>query len=238
MNEHDDDLARALGRSLDTIPVADPDVALARVTARSRVVKRRRTAVRASAAVAVAAVVGAVWLGARTPGTTQVDTVDTPSVPTAPTTGTDGTSPTTPVTTGTPTSSVTSVPASTPSSVPQPTVTAPPTAPAGSTAGGTAPATTAGGSVPPPAAPTTQAPPPSSGPQTYGGLGGQVTVRVNAGNLVLVGVQPSPGFVVTDQKAEPDDVEVRFEGAAGRTRVRIRMENGVLSPEVREDGPS
>lgn len=235
MTEQHDDLARALGRSLDSIAVADPDVALAHVTARSRVVRRRRLAVRAGAAVAVAAVVGAVWLGARTPGTTQVDTVDTPSIPTAPTTGTGTTSPTTPVTTGRPSATTaTSVHAVSPTSAPR----TPATAPTGSTAGGTAPATTAGASVPPPAAPTTQPPPPSSGPQTYGGLGGQVTVRVAAGNLVLVGVRPSPGYAVTDQKAEPDEVEVRFEGAAGRTRVRIRMEGGALSPEVEENGPS
>ena len=105
MNQHDDELTRALGRSLDCIAVGDPDAALARVTARSRVVRRRRTAVRAGAALAVAAVVGAVWLGARPPGSTQVDTVDSPSVATAPNPGTDGTSPAAPVTTG-PTSTV------------------------------------------------------------------------------------------------------------------------------------
>ncbi len=50
-------------------------------------------------------------------------------------------------------------------------------------------------------------------------------------------MRPSPGFAVAEQKAEPDDVEVRFEGAAGRTRVRIRLQNGVVSPEVQENGP-
>ncbi len=117
MTEHDDELSRALGRSLDTIPVADSDAALARVTARSRVVRRRRIAVRAGASLAVAAVIGAVWLGARPPGSTQVDTVDSPSIATAPRTGTDGTSPTTPVTTAGPASTVaTSVVATTPPS--------------------------------------------------------------------------------------------------------------------------
>ena len=234
MNQHDDELTRALGRSLDSIAVGDPDAALARVTARSRVVRRRRTAVRAGAALAVAAVVGAVWLGARPPGSTQVDTVDSPSVATAPNPGTDGTSPAAPVTTG-PTSTVatsvaTTVPTSaTPSSVP-------PAATPNPAVGSGGPAPTAA-TVAPTAAPTTQSPPPSSGPQTYGGLGGQVTVRVDAGNLVLVSVRPSAGYAVAEQKAEPDDVEVRFEGAAGRTRVRVRLENGVVSPEVQENGP-
>jgi hypothetical protein len=230
MNEHEDDLSRVLGRSLDSIPVADPDAALARVTARSRVVRRRRLAVRAGAAVAAVAVVGAVWLGARPPGSTQVDTVDSPSIATSPRTGTEGSGPSTPVTTGRPTSTVaTSVTVSALTSAP--TSSAPP-APVGP-----GPTTSAPSAAPPPAAPTTQAPPPSSGPQTYGGLGGQVTVRVDAGNLVLVSVRPAAGFAVTEQRARPDDVEVRFEGPSGRTRVRIRLEGGVLSPEVREDGP-
>jgi hypothetical protein len=234
VNEHEDDLGRALGRSLETIPVADPDAALARVTARSRVVRRRRLAVRAGAAIAAAVVVGAVWLGARPPGSTQVDTVDTPSIATAPRTGTDGTSPSTPVTTGGPASTVvTSVPASVATTaLPSSTPSAPPSSggAAPSAAPSAAPPTAAGSSAP--------APPPSSGPQTYGGVGGQVTVRVDAGNLVLVSVRPAAGYTVAEQKARPDDVEVRFEGPAGRTRVRIRLDGGVVSPEVREEGPS
>ncbi len=233
MNQHDDELTRALGRSLDTIPVGDPDAALARVTARSRIVRRRRAAVRAGAALAVAAVVGAVWLGARPPGSTQVDTVDSPSIATTPSPGTDGTSPATPATTG-PTSTVTtSVATTVPTSATPSSPVVSPSTPAVSSGG---PAPTAA-TVAPTAAPTTQSPPPSSGPQTYGGLGGQVTVRVDAGNLVLVSVRPSAGYAVAEQKAETDDIEVRFEGAAGRTRVRIRMQNGVVSPEVQENGP-
>ena len=232
MNEHENDLARALGRSLDTIPVADPDAALARVTARSRVVRRRRMAVRAGAALAAAAVVAAVWLGARPPGSTQVDTVDTPSIATAPRTGTDGTNPSTPVTTGGAVSTVaTSVTASAPTSTP----TLPSTPPPSAAQTVPPPATTV---TPPTAAPSSAPPPPpSSGPQTYGGLGGQVTVRVDAGNLVLVSVRPAAGYVVAEQRARPDDVEVRFEGSAGRTRVRIRLDGGVVSPEVQENGP-
>jgi hypothetical protein len=232
MNEHEDALARALGRSLDTIPVADPDAALARVTARSRVVRRRRLAVRAGAALAAAAVVAAVWLGARPPGSTQVDTVDSPSIATAPRTGTDGTNPSTPVMTGGPASTVaTSVTGSVPTSTP----TAPSTPPPSAAGTVPPPATTV---TPPTAAPpSAPPPPPSSGPQTYGGLGGQVTVRVDAGNLVLVSVQPAAGYVVAEQRARPDDVEVRFEGPAGRTRVRIRLDAGVVSPEVQENGP-
>jgi hypothetical protein len=234
VNEHEDDLGRALGRSLETIPVADPDAALARVTARSRVVRRRRLAVRAGAAIAAAVVVGAVWLGARPPGSTQVDTVDTPSIATAPRPGTDGTSPSTPVTTGGPASTVvTSVTASVATTAPPPSTPSAPPSSAGaapSAAPSAAPPTAAQSSAP--------SPPPSSGPQTYGGVGGQVTVRVDAGNLVLVSVRPAAGYTVAEQKARPDDVEVRFEGPAGRTRVRIRLDGGVVSHEVREEGPS
>jgi hypothetical protein len=232
VNEHDDDLARALGRSLDTIPVADPDGALARVTARSRVVRRRRMAVRAGAAVAAAVVVLAVWLGARPPGSTQVDTVDTPSIPTAPRTVTDGTSPGTPVSTGPSSTVVSSVPTSVPTTAPPSSA---PSAPQASA--GTIPSSAPAAAAPTAAPSSAPSPPPSSGPQTYGGVGGQVTVRVDAGNLVLVSVQPAAGYTVAEQRARPDDVEVRFEGPAGRTRVRIRMNDGVVSPEVQEDGP-
>jgi hypothetical protein len=62
-------------------------------------------------------------------------------------------------------------------------------------------------------------------------------VRVDAGSLVLVSARPAAGYVVAEQKARPDDVEVRFEGPAGRTRVRVRLIEGVVSPEVQEDGP-
>jgi hypothetical protein len=233
MNQHDDELTRALGRSLDTIPVGDPDAALARVTARSRVVRRRRIAVRAGATLAVAAVVGAVWLGARPPGSTQVDTVDSPSIATAPRPGTDGTSPAAPATTGPTSTAATSVATTAPTSA-VPSSAAAPSTPAVNSGG---PAPTAATVAPPTAAPTTQSPPPSSGPQTFGGLGGQVTVRVDAGNLVLVSVRPSAGYAVAEQKADPDDVEIRFEGTAGRTRVRVRLANGVVSPEVQENGP-
>jgi hypothetical protein len=171
-------------------------------------------------------------MGARPPDSTQVDTVDSPSIATAPRTGTDGTSPSTPVTTGGPASTVaTSVTASVPTSAP--TV---PGTPAQSSAGTVPPVAT---TVAPPTAAPSSSPtaPPSSGPQTYGGLGGQVTVRVDAGNLVLVSVRPTAGYTVAEQRARPDDVEVRFEGPAGRTRVRIRLDGGVVSPEVQEDGP-
>ena len=112
-----------------------------------------------------------------------------------------------------------------------PAVTAPP-------AGG--PAGTPSPTAPPTAAAPTAAPPvtapPSSGPTTYRGIGGTVTVRVDAGSLVLVSAAPTSGFVISEQRTAPDEIEVRFEGPSTRTRIRVRLDHGLASGEVQEEG--
>ena len=62
-------------------------------------------------------------------------------------------------------------------------------------------------------------------------------MRVDAGNLVLVSVRPTAGYTVAEQRARPDDVEVRFEvrragrgygsgWTAGSCRPRFRGRTG------------
>ena len=76
--------------------------------------------------------------------------------------------------------------------------------------------------------------PPATGPTTYSGIGGQVTVRVDGGALVLLGVQPTPGYTVAEQKVQPSEIEVRFENASARTRIRLRLKDGAVEAEVQE----
>ena len=108
----------------------------------------------------------------------------------------------------------------TPSSDPAPA--APPAGPPAPTA---APVSVAG--------PTTVVPP-ATGPTTYSGIGGQVTVRVDGGALVLLAVQPTPGYAVAEQKVQPSEIEVRFENASAWTRIRVRLKDGAVEAEVQE----
>jgi hypothetical protein len=75
----------------------------------------------------------------------------------------------------------------------------------------------------------------TSPPATYRGTGGAVTARITGGVLQLVSSQAAPGYVVTEQKADATEIEVRFEGLAGRTRIVLRLENGRISPEIDEN---
>src|SRR6185503_15513292 len=117
-------------------------------------------------------------------------------------------------------SALTSVPATT--LVPTTIVPVPSTSP-----GATAPIATAPAAGPSPTAPPTA--PPSSGPTTWRGVGGAVTARVDAGALVLVDAAPTTGYVISEQRTAPDEIEVRFEGPGGRTRIRVRLDQGQAS---------
>ena len=168
------------------------------------------------------------WLIVRPPGATQVDTVDSPSTASS---LVGSTTPTTQVGTTTPSTSPTTSVTAPPSSLPDTTAATVPT--------GVAPPVVTSGSTTPTSAgpPATSPPPPSAGPSTYGGVGGQVTVRVDAGSLVLVDVQATSGYAVTEQKTSSSEIEVAFEDSAGhRTRVKIRLQDGQVSAEVQEDG--
>ena len=223
MTEPDDDLAALLGRSLDRLPAGDADAALAAVTTRSRVRRRRRAAARMGGMVAAVGAIVAVWLMVRPVDRSEVHMVDSPTTPPAVVTSPPTTIPssTVPATTVAPT---TILPV--PSTGPAATV---PGALPGATSP-TSPPTAAEPTAPPASAP------PSSGPTTYRGIGGSVTARVNAGALVLVGATPTGGYAITEQRTAPDEIEVRFEGPSGRTRIRVRLDNGRPSGEVQEEG--
>jgi hypothetical protein len=230
MTEPDADLARLLGRSVERIPAGDPDAALAAVTGRSRVRRRRRAAARAGAIVAAVGAVAVVWLMAGPPERSQVDTVDSPTSPSSVAT--------TPAPSAVPTTApAATVPSSAPSTIASPTTSVVPTAPPSA-----APGSTAAPTATPPAPPTapSTAPisttPPSSGPRTWSGVGGAVTVRLDAGSLVLVSANPIGGYVITEQKVAADEIEVRFEDSTSRTRIRVRLDHGQLVGEVQEEG--
>ena len=222
MTEPDDDLAALLGRSADRLPIGDADAALDAVIARSRVRRRRRAAARMGAVVAAVGAVIAVWLMVRPPDRSDVHTVDSPTTPPSVVTSpsTIALPSTLPATTVVPTTIL-----------PVPTTSPAVTAPPAGTTSPTAPPTAAA----PTAAPPVTAPP-SSGPTTYRGIGGTLTVRVDAGSLVLVSAAPTSGFVISEQRTAPDEIEVRFEGPSTRTRIRVRLDHGLASGEVQEEG--
>ena len=59
---------------------------------------------------------------------------------------------------------------------------------------------------------------------------------MDAGALVLVNAAPTTGFVISEQRTAPDEIEVRFEGPGARTRIRVRLDHGQASGEVQESG--
>ena len=87
-------------------------------------------------------------------------------------------------------------------------------------------------SVPPPTVPpttTTVAPNPI---HTYESPGGTVTVRFGRGALTLVSAPPAPGYTVEIHDEQADEIEVRFHSLNGEWRIRVRVENGALVPEI------
>jgi uncharacterized membrane protein YgcG len=204
VTEPDDELVRALRQAADPVAPVDTEAALSRVRSRSLVVRRRRATVSGAALVVAGVAFGSIWLASRPADQTQVDTVSSPTSPISST-----------------------LPTTVPTTLATTTPTAPPTI--GPTAPGASP-------VPAPSVPTqtTTSPRSASGPVTFRGAGGSVTARVQGGVLQLLSVQPAAGYRVSEQRVDPDEIEVRFESDAGRTQVKLRLEQGRISPEVDE----
>lgn len=240
MNEfHDPDLENLLGRTGGPFP--DVNVAYQQVQGRVRQVKRRRAVVVSGAACSLL-FAAAVFAGTRQPGNDTVrpggssddgrdsfpDSTDTPS-----------SSPDhslVPATDGATGSSV---------AVTTPTVTTPgATTPTGTDSGGSTPSSSTPTSSTPATTPTTTASstastspataPPAPVIQTFSGVGGSVTVRMQNGSLTLVSSSPAAGFVADVRKASGDRVEVRFESGAHRTEIRIDLVGGSMVPDIRE----
>jgi uncharacterized membrane protein YgcG len=207
VTEPDDELVRALRQAAAPVAPVDTEAALSRVRSRSLVVRRRRATVSGAALVVAGVAFGSIWLASRPADQTQVDTVSSPTSPIASTVATT-------VPTTLPTTVVTTVP------------TTPPTI---------APTAPVANPVLPPSVPTqTSSPRSGSAPVTFRGAGGSVTARVQGSALQLLSVQPAAGYRVTEQQVDPDEIDVRFESDAGRTRVKLRLVQGRISPELDE----
>lgn len=239
MNEfHDPDLENLLGRTGGPFP--DVNVAYQQVQGRVRQVKRRRAVVVSGAACSLL-FAAAVFAGTRPQGDNTVrpggssgegrDSTEpdqslapTPgdSDPTdssvAPATNLGGNVPVVPPTSATPGGSTPG--SSTPVTTPTTTRTPTPTTTASTTASTTA-ATTA--STPP--APVTQ---------TYNGVGGSVTVRMQNGTLTLLSSSPAGGFTADVRQTSGGRVEVRFESGTHRTEIRVDLVGNSMVPDIRE----
>jgi hypothetical protein len=234
MSDFDDpELRNQLGRLSGPFP--DENAAYASVQRRVVRAKRRRAAAwSGGAALSVLVVVAAYALGAQqgdgslrpatTGGSIDVGTSSTTSSPTDDTGITTSTVSGPVVPTSGPTSPDTSAPAGA-----APGTTGPP---ATGTPGTVAPGTSAPGDGPS-TSPTSQQPGPVT--STYHGEGGAITVRLQSGALVLVGTAPASGFAVTDQRDDPDRVEVRFRSDTHSTRIRVEIVDGRMSPVIEEE---
>jgi hypothetical protein len=224
MDEHDglDDaeLAAALRDRADalTVDVLDTDAAFGAVTQRARARRFRRSA--ATGALAAAAAAVGVLVVTSVAGDEQV--VRTPA-----------TSPTVPATV------TTALPESTRVETTIASTTVPPVAPT-IVAPNPSVATTAASQSPPPTEPATtpappSAPPPTSTVTTYDSSGGSIDVRL-AGGAIALARDPSPraGYSVRIDDNGPGRVRVRFEGAAGRSEIRVDLQGGELVPDIIE----
>jgi len=234
MSEFDDpDLRGQLGRLSGPFP--DENAAYATMQRRLVRAKRRRAvAWSGGAAMSVLVVVAAYAAGTRQsddslrPATTG-GSIDV----TAPTTVDSTTS-----TSSTPTGSTVLVPVS-------PTSVAPGvTTPSATIPGTTTPRTTGSaatsnpGTSNPGTSPSTNPSvtgPPAPVSSTFNSEGGSITVRLQNGTLSLVKADPSPGFEITEQRDEPDRVDVRFRSDTHSTRIRVLIADGRMSPIVEEE---
>ncbi len=217
-----DDLDRALADGLrgllpDTRDADDADGTLAALRPRMRRARNRRRMVRASVTLAGFVAMGSAAFALAGPSTHHgaVSVASLPSTTRGAVTATTSTTraPTTTVAPKRGSTTVTTLPER---STPRPTV------PAG---GPTSPTP----SVPRGATTTTVA---LSDLHTYHSEGGTATVRFSGGRLTLVSYHAAIGFHAEVHRDDPDDVEVRFSGPADR-RIRVRVEEGQLSPEIR-----
>jgi len=79
---------------------------------------------------------------------------------------------------------------------------------------------------------TTTVAPPST--KTYSSVGGHATIRFAAGKLTLVSYAPTAGYTSDVRTNAPDEIEIRFSNGNGESRIRVRVQDGVLRPEITE----
>jgi hypothetical protein len=215
----DDAIARDLGALAPDDLDADAALGAMRPALR-RARTRRRAAVTSSVVGALVVVVGVGVLLAGQ-GTSRIH-VEGPPTTLAPTVVTPSTRKANPTTTVPPSGGTTTT-------VTSPSVTTPDTTPGTPTTGdhgGTSQPTS--GSTPtskPPAAPSTK---------TYTSIGGRITVTFANGTLTLDSSHATAGYQTELHKQDPDDVEVRFSSGNRESRIRIRVQNGVVQKEITE----
>jgi hypothetical protein len=236
----DDDVARRLDAVAGAEPMTTDGFATIRRRGRRTIALRRGSAVVGGLAAVALIGVSVASLGARDAlAPAQAPPPAAPSVPTtvgSSTDGEDGSVSSTSLSTE-PNTTVPVTPSEpSPTSVP-PSVTVPLTPPAEllatSVAPNTSPPTVT--TLPPatslPPLPSTTAPSSAPVTQVFSCVGGQATVRVSDGAVVLVGApQPASGWVVEEISDDgPDRVEVRFESTTSDddSRLRIDIEDGV-----------
>jgi hypothetical protein len=238
MSEFDD---FDLGRRLRDAAGSEPDLTVAHDAVRHRVVRarRRRMAAVSGAAAAVVASIGLVAaLGNEGEG--RIETLESsPSVSQTVPVSTDEASTTTAdgPTTSNPPGSTTA------STVPQPTapgVTTMPSGPAPTLAPTTLPGQddpTTTSTVTPTTTPisvdtTTAAP--ADITQPFDSIGGSIVVRLSGGQMTLVSTSATTGYDTELHTEKPDDIEVRFRSGDAESRIRIRLIDGQMVPEIDE----
>jgi cytoskeletal protein RodZ len=201
----DDAIAHDLG-SLAPDDI-DPDAVLGSMRpALHRARRRRRLAISSTVVGSLVVVLG---LGALVTGPGTNDQVDVQGNPTTlPSTSTP--------TTRQPTTTTTSTPGTTPTTPSTPTTDDGP---------GTSQPGPDSTTKPPPAAPVTK---------TYTAIGGRVTVTLANGALTLDSYPPTAGYQAEVHNQDPDDVEVRFSNGDNESRIRVRVQNGTMQPEIDE----
>lgn len=228
--ERDDPLRRRFEKAAGPVPGAGPTI-LAELRPRMERSKRRRRAAIGGSLGAVILVVAGSAVALRPsdrteldllgPGTTleRASTTSAPtSVPTTQSTATTRRVDTTTSTTAPPPTASSSTSSSTPTSSTSATTSTSPTTSSTSTSTSTRPPVT------------------TLGPTNFSSRGGTVTVRqVDPTTLKVLGVAPQSGWNYTIEHDEREEVEVRFRRAnpEDEVRLRIRIENGVVTS--RED---
>ena len=81
---------------------------------------------------------------------------------------------------------------------------------------------------------TTTTFPPSS-TKTYKAIGGHATITFANGRLTLVSYAPAAGYQPDLRTNTSSEIEIRFSNGKHESRIRIRVQDGALRPEISEN---
>ena len=74
-----------------------------------------------------------------------------------------------------------------------------------------------------------------SGDRTFTSAGGSVTIHYDGRALTLVSYHAASGYHAQVDSQKADDIEVQFRSSEQSWRIRIRIENGQVTPEISHD---